>query len=393
MSNTEKSEPSSETTRLVEGIEKTRSEMSGTIATLEHRLNTADIRAKVEGELHHVEEKVREVVRDQLADAKALVKEELLEAKTLLREEMNEAESKIKKGLAEAKENVKTEVREAIVGAKRSVRAATLGKVEDLATRMGDSMNDTRDTLIETIRSNPLPAAVAGVGIAWLVMNRSSAARREDGRAGRRAYTPRRGGSRSDEGIKVAFKDTGHEAGDLGDKVADAVHDVTDAAGDVVHRVSDAASSAVHSATETVGSLAHQASDAAGSAVQSASEMAGQLVHEAGDAATHLASGARKQAHRVEERFQATLHENPLAVGAAAVALGAVIGYALPRTHGEDVLMGDTRDEMLRRAGGATTEAADLVGRFADKTVETAKGLLDEGTRPGGGRSDQRPGH
>ena len=39
-------------------------------------------------------------------------------------------------------------------------------------------MNDTRESLVETIRQNPIPAAFAGIGIAWLLMNRSSRQRR-----------------------------------------------------------------------------------------------------------------------------------------------------------------------------------------------------------------------
>jgi hypothetical protein len=37
-------------------------------------------------------------------------------------------------------------------------------------------MNDVRDSLIDTIRQNPLPATLAGVGIGWLLMNRSRSA-------------------------------------------------------------------------------------------------------------------------------------------------------------------------------------------------------------------------
>ena len=71
-----------------------------------------------------------------------------------------------------------------------------------------------------------------------------------------------------------------------------------------------------------------------------------------------------------------TLEENPLALGAAALAVGAVIGYALPRTHVEDVLMGDARDAVIQRAGTVTNDVASGVGTFAEKTAGGVEELL-----------------
>ena len=196
----EESSRTAETDRLVEGIEKTRSEMSGAMAALESRFSPDNLRGKVEGELHHVEEKVREVVKEQLVEAKALIREGMNEAESKIKhglsevrlavkqdlaDQLDDTEAKIRKGLADAKDSVKTELREAFTGAKQSVRAATLGRVEDLATTIGDSMNTTRETIVETVRNNPIPAALAGFGIAWLLMSRSSAAKRASGNAAR----------------------------------------------------------------------------------------------------------------------------------------------------------------------------------------------------------------
>lgn len=350
-----------EATRLVHGIDRTRADLSATLAALEARLDPSGLREQVGAELQHVEERVRVVVRDQMGEAKTLVQGELLEARRLLRAEMNEAERKVKTGLAEARIAVKKDLKDAVSDAKQSVRAATLGKVEDLATDIGDKMNDTRDTLVDTIRSNPLPAAMVGVGFAWLLMNRSSSA--SDPLRGRRAE---RHGLRGEGAVQQASTAL-HRAGD---SVGDAVHHARDVVGDGVHQASQSASSALHDLSDRVGHAATRVSEQATVVAHKASDAASRLAHKAGDAGTQAADGIRQGARRVEQEFQGALRDNPAALGAAALALGAVVGFALPRTDGEDSLMGETRDRVLDRTGEAAHDAAASVARLVGKAPE-----------------------
>lgn len=400
-----------QTSRLVQGIEKTRADMSGNLAALETRLSPSEIR----GDLHRVEEKLGEVVREHLDEAKTMVKEELLEAKTFLREEMNEAEGKIarglseardtvkkdlaielenaevriRRGLADAKETVKKEVQEAVTHAKESARAATVGKIEDLATKLGDTMNDTRDTLIDTIRANPMPAAMAGIGLAWLLMNRSNAHR---DRSGAREYTRsnRGNGTHGDfpgaqdekdatsNSIRQVTDAAGNTLHHLSDATGEVLHNGYDAAGNALHRVTDAAGNVMHLATDAAGNVVHQASIAATAVGNGVASASSSVTRGAGNAASYVATGAKTQARRVEKGFQTTLEENPLALGVAAVAIGAAVGYALPRTHREDLLMGGKRDDLFRLAEHATRDAAGRVGTFAEKGLDATKGMLVE---------------
>ena len=54
--------------------------------------------------------------------------------------------------------------------AKENVREATIGRVEETAKGMSDMV-------METIKRNPIPAAMAGAGLALLWMNRSNGSR------------------------------------------------------------------------------------------------------------------------------------------------------------------------------------------------------------------------
>jgi hypothetical protein len=72
--------------------------------------------------------------------------------------------------------------------AKQTVRDATVGKVETMTQQMTDVAGDAGATivstgsgLIDTIRRNPLPAAMAAVGIGWLLTRGGD--RRSDARS------------------------------------------------------------------------------------------------------------------------------------------------------------------------------------------------------------------
>jgi hypothetical protein len=65
--------------------------------------------------------------------------------------------------------------------AKETVREATVGRVETMTQQMtgvasdaGETIQTTAGGVVETIRRNPVPAAMAAIGIGWLLTHRSS---------------------------------------------------------------------------------------------------------------------------------------------------------------------------------------------------------------------------
>jgi hypothetical protein len=56
------------------------------------------------------------------------------------------------------------------------------------------------------------------------------------------------------------------------------------------------------------------------------------------------------QARRVKGKLQGAVHDNPLALGAAALALGAVVGLIAPETKSEEELVEQTPDTLMREA-------------------------------------------
>jgi uncharacterized protein (DUF2236 family) len=54
---------------------------------------------------------------------------------------------------------------------KDGIREATIGRVEEMARNAGERLSGAGNGLVQTIRDNPLPAVIAGVGLAWLFMS------------------------------------------------------------------------------------------------------------------------------------------------------------------------------------------------------------------------------
>lgn len=103
-------------------------------------------------------------------------------------------------------------------------------------------------------------------------------------------------------------------------------------------------------ARDTVSELAESAKDKIQTAGASLRESAGQLGVQ-----------ARQSYDEAGQRFQDLLKENPLAVGAAALAAGALIGLLIPRSEVEDEYFGEAREQFLEKAQQATKYALQKI--------------------------------
>lgn len=359
--------------------------MSETIAAIERRLDPSDLRAKAIEELEVVEEKVKEVVRDQIQETKATVKAELREAKEALKEE----------------------AREAFTEAKQALHDATIGKAKTMAKQASDTMIEAGDTFVDTVKRNPIPAAMVGIGLAWLFMNRSRGDSRrvqyrEIDQAGLRyfdsqgrPYDPSYDLSRG--GVAESLSHAKDSAGRLIDRAqqtaSHAAHDARDAAGNLAHRVSDTAGHAVDQVKSTAAGAIDTVKTTAGEAMTSVKTTATDLAHRASDQATHLKEYAGERAHFVadkgregyhfaEEKFDTTLEENPLALGAVALAIGAAIGLAIPRTERENRVFGPYREQLFDTAREYAHEAVGQLHVYGEQAGEQVKGQLGQAMKP-----------
>jgi Protein of unknown function (DUF3618) len=83
----------------------------------------------------------------------------------------------------------------------------------------------------------------------------------------------------------------------------------------------------------------------------------------------------RRVARRSQNRLNQMLRDNPIAVGAGAMVLGAAVGLALPETERENELMGETRDNALEQAQHLAQTTVEKVKEAAtDAAVRAATG-------------------
>jgi len=306
-------------------IEQTRTEMSGTIDAIQQRLSPDNLA-----------EQAKEAAREAVEEAKGAVRHALLEAK-------------------------------------EKVREATIGRVETMVRNVSDSANETRDGIMDTVRHNPIPAALVGIGLGWLWMNRrSSSSRRMNGYDANDTYRY----GRYEPGTYYAGYAGGYppaRAQDSDNRVTQMAGRAQQAVGNMTDQVGETAGNVASTVGETAGNVAGQVGQAASNFASTVGETASNLATTTQETAGNLVSGAQYQAQRAEDRLGRALRENPLAVGAVALALGAAVGLALPQTERENQLMGEARDTLVERAQDFAQETMDKVQHVATEAQQTVQ--------------------
>ncbi len=134
----------------------------------------------------------------------------------------------------------------------------------------------------------------------------------------------------------------------------------------LTNRVGEYASSA----RDTVGEYASTARDTVGDYASSARETVGEYAESARDRAMQASDAARRAAGSASSALDNFVTDNPLAVGAIALAVGAAIGMSVPASEIENRTMGDARDRAWERASKAATEIKDNVTKKVEDVAE-----------------------
>ena len=207
--------------------------------------------------------------------------------------------------------------------AKDRVMEATVGRAQEAGSG-----------IMETIRANPVPAALTGIGLTWLF-------------ASARSSSQSSGGPRHYRGTTTYDYPPSYTG----------------------ERTSTTTSSNIPSAEEALG----RTRDRVGESASRAQDRAGQVASQAQDRVSNLRDRAQYQSRRANDQLQRMLRQNPLTVGALAVGVGAAVGLALPQTRQEHEVMGEARDTLVEKAQEVAGEAQEKVQRVAQEAQSAAK--------------------
>ena len=209
--------------------------------------------------------------------------------------------------------------------AKENVREATIGRVEHAVEDVGETARGTTDMVMNTIKENPIPAALAGAGLFMLWRNRSQSSGNGHRMQSRQGFYDQR---------YYGDASSGSMGGAVGGAAGNVAASVADTAGIVVSSVGGAASNVAGSAGQLAGDAVQQGQ-------QTAVQLGSQL-----------------------ERF---MQRSPLAMGAIAYGVGAVVGALVPETDQERELLAKPAEQVSSTVRDTVNQAMDKVEERADE--------------------------
>lgn len=284
----------------------------------------------------------------------------------------------------------------------------------DTANAIGDYFRSNRqeigETVADTIKRNPIPAALIGVGLGWLVIDGLRSSDKEqyqddydyrrryidpyrvrpryesEAWAARNVYSEsyQDDDSQFDEltdqtrgaasRIRQGTAETGQQ---IQEKAEQADRQIRRQAGQVVDEVGNIAEQ-VGSEAKNLGEQVSQVGDQIGGQAQQVSQQISRQVSEIGQQANQLTDEyGRKvqlQTRRAGRKVERSLEENPLAFSAVALGVGVAVGLLLPQTRAENRLMGETSDRLMESAQEVARDAAQR----AQKVVEEVRPELEQ---------------
>ena len=201
----------------------------------------------------------------------------------------------------------------------------------------GSGGADLMRNLGETVKQNPVPLALVGVGLAWMMLGdrrgryERSPYRDEDDDLAYGADLDEADLYREDDPYTVGVSASAYGSG---------------AATTVEHENGEGWADRAKATAEGAKDKAAELRERARGLAEDATAGAGRL----GASARERLSRAGRYGRRARQGFLQTLDEHPLVLGAIGLALGAAIGSALPPSEPEDRLLGETRDRLKRQA-------------------------------------------
>lgn len=321
------------------------------------------------------------VPRDQTSDDPDAIRAEIIHTRGEMSQTLNAIQERLDPERLKAE--VRNEIDHVTEHVKEEVRDATIGRAEHFMNQIEDTAREAGDSVFDRVRAHPIPAALVGVGLAWLFLSGSGTShharsgRYDEERYGYGRRTPYR--SRGSYGYAYGrypysqyaeerFVGQGYGRSNqpgVADQVRGTVSNVADQVQNQASQLGDQVQGQVQQVGQQVQQLGSQAQD-------TMSDMGDQIQ----DRVSDFSGDVQDEFAQLRWTAERTMRENPLAMGAVALALGAAVGMIVPETHQEDELFGGARDQVMERAESAAQGALQDVQQKVQQVADQAQSAV-----------------
>lgn len=291
-------------------------------------------------------------------------------------------------------------------------------------------------TLQRQVTANPLPVALLGVSLAWLMAKPQNTAPEHpsdqawnDSINRNRGYDVADGDDHGDYPVTIITGTSLQRRSRASDAHGRSVTEFADEAGKTFKALTDESGRRAGHFVDETGAKFRGFTTATGERIESFRDEAGNIMEEASDWASHtwqkarqklhdlrdgasagasasragvqnVADGARSQLDSLNQTILHQFKDQPLVGGALAFALGAALGSALPHTSQEDALMGEAADAVKGKAGEVAAgvyeqgkeKATEAYERASEKAAELYQDAKEGLAATGVSNPTERPG-
>jgi ElaB/YqjD/DUF883 family membrane-anchored ribosome-binding protein len=257
------------------------------------------------------------------------------------------------------------------------------GMVSQLTQQVRIHGGDIGASVARAMKENPLPLALTGAGLVWLMA--SSRNTSPDPQKRPYGYVPdnQRGNDRSDYGGPVEYEPrrsstpswvkrsdgyrTSQRHGQHDEGLGDRLHEGIDAVSDRANELGDRAMDSIEDIRDYLIEGTESFTDEARARIRHARLRA-----------VEARRKAMRHARDRRDRASDMLSEHPIMTGAFGLALGAALGAMLPRTRTEDRTLGEYSDALIHKAERIYAEEKSKLSDVADAAMDEAKSVAGD---------------
>ncbi|MGQ9426266.1 DUF3618 domain-containing protein [Gilvimarinus sp. F26214L] len=199
---------------------------------------------------------------------------------------------------------------------------------------------DFARSLSNSVKANPLPVALTAVGVLWMMVGQRPSTRMPSYSSDSSEHSSSKMAGLKDKGAQLKGKGSAAR-----ERMSAGAHDLRSRAGATGRNLRDKVSGAR-------------------------------------EGLSHSMEGARGSLGNARGSFEHYLREQPMAVGALGIALGALVGAVLPRTQMEDRTFGDVGEQARSKAADLAEKGYQKAGEMGDSVRREAEDALGSEHKP-----------